>query len=120
MDQVLCLDKEINICIFCFRSANYTKPGQYVKCFHNPEKVSYFIICNQALIRQKSFIEQIYNNFIRKIYKATKDKILHSNYLISLFRLFCLVKIIILILGIDTSQSLPLGMSGRCVYLLSC
>lgn len=21
-----------------FRSANYTKPGQYVKCFHNPEK----------------------------------------------------------------------------------
>ena len=21
------------------RSANYTKPGQYVKCFHNPEKV---------------------------------------------------------------------------------
>jgi hypothetical protein len=22
-----------------FRSANYTKAGQYVKCFHNPEKV---------------------------------------------------------------------------------
>jgi len=22
-----------------YRSANYTKPGQYVKCFHNPEKV---------------------------------------------------------------------------------
>ena len=21
-----------------YRSANYTKPGQYVKCFHNPEK----------------------------------------------------------------------------------
>ena len=22
-----------------YRSANYTKPGQYVKCFHNPQKV---------------------------------------------------------------------------------
>ena len=22
-----------------YSSANYTKPGQYVKCFHNPEKV---------------------------------------------------------------------------------
>ena len=21
-----------------YRSANYTKPGQYVKCFHNPQK----------------------------------------------------------------------------------
>ena len=24
--------------ILVYRSANYTKPGQYVKCFHNPEK----------------------------------------------------------------------------------
>jgi hypothetical protein len=31
----------LNHAFLYFRSANYTKPGQYVKCFHNPEKVSF-------------------------------------------------------------------------------
>ena len=36
--------QNLKCCCCCCRSANYTKPGQYVKCFHNPEKVNK--VCN--------------------------------------------------------------------------